>query len=217
MAQRTDPVEALERISWYLNFRQGDTLSLNKISEATGLAWATVQKYTKAIEIIQRLAPRISTTSEGVEVGRRTNSMQMFMADKAPSLAVYLFVQAQQKGAPTSELDISEHQEILNSNSEEIQKMESLGWIEKNEETIELTPLGVQIAGPAHSAFKNGKKKDDVVKIDRSQNRAVIDSSDPNKPSDSSRVQVKTAPAPGHAGEAFADYSQSDYGAPQYS
>lgn len=217
MAQRTDPVEALERISWYLNFRQGDTLSLNKISEATGLAWATVQKYTKAIEIIQRLAPRISTTSEGVEVGRRTNSMQMFMADKAPSLAVYLFVQAQQKGAPTSELRISEHQEILNSNSEEIQKMESLGWIEKNGETIELTPLGVQIAGPAHSAIKNGKKSEDVLKIDRSQNRAVIDSSEPNKTSDSRKVRFTATPTPGQAVEAVPDYSQSGYGAPQYS
>jgi hypothetical protein len=197
MPERTDPIEALERISWHLNYHPRETLSLNQVANATGLAWATVRKYAKAIETIQRLAPQISTKSEGIKVGRRTKTMENLLSDPAPALAVYLFVHARKEGGPSEALEVSEHADTLEKVPEAVEKMESLGWIERDEEAIQLTALGVQIAGPIYSEIQNGERSEDILKVDRDQEeiRAVIDSSGISRSSSKAKSSVPTGVA----------------------
>lgn len=213
MPERTDPIEALERISWHLNYHPRETLSLNQVANATGLAWATVRKYAKAIETIQRLAPQISTKSEGIKVGRRTNAMENLLTDPAPALAVYLFVHARKEGGPLEAMEVSEHANTLEKVPEAVEKMESLGWIDRDEEAIQLTPLGVQIAGPIYSEIQNGERSEDILKVDRGQEeiRAVIDSSGISQSSLKEQSSVPAADADRKrfgVGKSHMDYKQ---------
>ncbi|WP_231183527.1 hypothetical protein [Haladaptatus sp. DYF46] len=219
MPARTDPIEALERVSWYLNYHSGETLPLNRVAKATGLAWATVQKYTKAIETIQQLAPQISTDKEGIKVGRRTESMDDLLSDPAPALAVYLFVHAQQKGSPLEQLKFSEHGNTLDT--EILEKMESLGWIEMTGESVQLTSLGVQIAGPIYSSIQDGQRSKDVLKVDRNKGeiRAVIDpagSSYPSPPTRMERIDVTAGERQFNQRKSESSYTENPYNRRQY-
>lgn len=180
MPERTDPAEALKRINWHLNFRTGETLSLNEIANATGLAWGTVQKYTRAIDTIQNIAPQISCNSDGVKVGRATQTMRELLTDPSLSLAVYLFIHAQQEGSPAEPLPLSEHASTLEKTPETADKLESLGWIERTADTVRLTPLGIQIVGPVYADIHSGKGKQDVLKVDQEKGRAVVELQGPS-------------------------------------
>lgn len=155
MAERTSPEDALELICWHLNYRQGETLSLNEVAEATGLSWATVHKYVHALETLQNLAPRITTDADGVHVGARTGPMNELFSEGASALAVYLLIHARPEEDATRPLAWADHAPTLAKYAGQLDKMESLGWIERDEDTIRLTPTGVRIAGPAYSEVKN--------------------------------------------------------------
>lgn len=155
MSERTSPEDALELISWHLNYRQGETLSLNEVAESTGLSWATVHKYVNALETLQNLAPRITTDADGVHIGSRTAPMNELFSEGASALAVYLLVHTQSEEDATQPLALEDHASTLEKYSLLLDKMETLGWIERDEDTIRLTPTGVQIAGPTYSEVRN--------------------------------------------------------------
>lgn len=158
MPERTSPKEALERLAWILNYHKGEKVSLNQIAEATGLSWATVQKYTKTIEFIQKIAPEIAVDNDGICVNRRTDIVSELFSDQSTAVAVYLLEQAEIAGDPTQPLELSEHANILEKHDEAVDKIEELGWIEKTDNTIQLTPLGIQIAGSARSDVMNSNR-----------------------------------------------------------
>ena len=214
MGERTSPVEALKRITWHLNFRTGETLSLNELSEITGLAWETVQKYVKVIETIQKISPQLSYDSEGVKVGHQTQTMRRLLSDPSLSLALYLYIHARQTENPTGTLQISEHEDTLQRVPETLEMMESLGWIDRTEDTIRLTPLGVQIAGPTYAGIRKNDQQEDVLKVDRERRLAVIESAEASETTPS----VKSQDAGASWGIADStDYRQSYQKTPQYS
>lgn len=164
MPERTDPPDALRRLSWCLNFHKGETVSLNQVSKSTGLAWATVKKYTQAIEGIQRIAPSIRSTADGIEVGSQNIALVDLFEEPTRALAVYLLVQSQENGDATKEIELEDHAHLFEKHSEALEKMGSLGWIELTDESVSLTPLGVSIAGPIYSEISNGHRNDEKLR-----------------------------------------------------
>lgn len=164
MPERTNPPDALKRLSWYLNFHKGETVSLNQVSRSTGLAWATVKKYTQAIERVQRIAPSIRSTTDGIQVGSQNVALGDLFEQPTRALAVYLLVQSQENGDATEEIELADHEHLFEEHSEALEKMESLGWIDLNEEYVSLTPLGVSIAGPIYSEITNGNREDEYLR-----------------------------------------------------
>ncbi|WP_147299477.1 hypothetical protein [Haloferax sp. Atlit-6N] len=152
---RTSPKDALERLSWHLNYHQNETVSLNQISEATGLSWATVHKYAQVIENVQKIAPQISLEESGLSVGHQSKIMAEAFKDPSSALAMYLLLHAEIEGGATFPIDKSEHQQVLEEFSDTLEKLEGLGWVESTDDEISLTQLGVQIVGPLRSEIKN--------------------------------------------------------------
>lgn len=158
MAVRTSPKVALERLALNLNYHVGEMVSLNRLAEETGLSWATVQKYTKVIETVQKLAPKITIEDTGVRVDRRTSIAASLFSDSSSALMVYLLEQAEIAGEPPQPLDRSEHTKMLEKYGEDLDTIGELGWIELTEDEIRLTPLGVQIAGTIRSDLLNSER-----------------------------------------------------------
>ena len=152
---RTNPSEAIERLAMTLNFPRREPLSINELSEKTGLSWATTQKYVQLLETLGRIAPKVSVDEEGVtplELGANIYDIQ---DQKDIRLVIYLFAHAKIEGSPTASLDIEDHSDVLDQYKPVIDELEQIGWIERTEDTIQLTPEGVSIAGPAYSRIKN--------------------------------------------------------------
>lgn len=162
MAERTSPTDALEKLAWELSFHPGETLSLNQISESTGLAWATVRKYTRTLELLQKLAPTLRVREEGLQVGTRSDAMRDLFNQPASALAAYLFIHAKEAGDATEPLPWSRHEHALAKFGPVLERMEDLGWIDRDEETIRLTPLGVSIAGPTYNEVLEAEPRRDL-------------------------------------------------------
>lgn len=177
MSERTSPTDALELLSWHLNYHRGETLSLNQVAEATGLAWATVHKYLETIQEIQNVAPRVLMDADGVHIGSRTPGMEELFSQGASALAAYFLVHAQSEGNATHPIDWSDHARTLKKYTPLLEKMESLGWIERQEDLIRLTPTGVRIAGPAYLDTKSTPPLEDQLRRYRSHGeiRAVLE------------------------------------------
>jgi hypothetical protein len=148
----------MERIAWYLNYCSDETVPVNKIAEETGLSWATVRKYAQAIESQQKIAPKIEISDAGITVGRKSSSISRLFANPARAIAVYLLNNAELEGGATKPLSLEDHSEPLEYHEESVEKMEDLGWVERLENEIRLTPLGVQIAGSERSEVKNTER-----------------------------------------------------------
>lgn len=82
-------------------------------------------------------------------------------------IVVYLFTQAAapdtddatENNTPIRELPLEPHTQELEEYSETLDELESLGWIERTTDTINLTPTGVSIAGPLYSQIERDKNK----------------------------------------------------------
>lgn len=157
MSGRTSPTDVLERLAWHLNYHVGEKISTNSVAESTDLHWATVKKYSKCLEIIQKIAPHISVEQDGIKIGTQSGLVSELMEAPTTALAVYILNHAEDKGGSTEPLSTSNHSEVLDRYSDTVEKMESLGWISRSGDGVQLTPLGVGIAGPARSKVVNAQ------------------------------------------------------------
>jgi len=158
MGDRTSPEDSAERIAWELNYHKGEEISLNELAERTSLSWATVKKYTDLIETLQNVTPEIAISSDGVRSGERTDILESVLSEPEQALAVYILLQAESNGGATAKVDtgvlrtVVEDPEILN-------EMEQLGWIKRSDDDVQLTPLGVKIAGKARSEVRSSTRE----------------------------------------------------------
>lgn len=149
------PVDTLTILCWYLNHHEGETLSVDQIADETGLSWAQTQKYVMAIEKLNRIAPDISTETADIEVTEQAAVAAELFTDDAVAIAGYLFNRGLVDGDVAKPADITEH-DVLADNRDVIDNMESLGWIDRDGDAIQLTPTGVQVIGPARSRATHG-------------------------------------------------------------
>lgn len=156
MSERTSPADALERLSWILNYVDGDTQSLNSLAEQSDLSWATVQKYTTTIETIQKIAPKVAVTANGVEVGTRSKAMSDLTKDPVAALTVYIFTQAEMQGGANEPVDKALCEQVGEEFEDTLAHAIELGWVsEVSEDRVKLTPTGIRVAGPARSEVEN--------------------------------------------------------------
>lgn len=151
---RTNPSEAIERLAMTLNYPRREPLSINELAEKTDLSWATTKKYVQLLETLGRISPKISVNKDGVTSVQLSENFHDIEDEQDIQLVVYLFTHANIKGNPTAPLDLETH-EVLKNYEEEIDELSDLGWVKVSDETIQLTPEGVSIAGPAHSRLRN--------------------------------------------------------------
>lgn len=155
MSSRTNPAEALERLAWTLNYHRGETVSINQLAETADLSWATAQKYAQLLEVLGPIAPKVTTDEDGVTVRDIGTNLESIWEKKDTQLIVYLLVHAEIEGGPTEPLDYDEHYNVLHQYEETIERLDELDWIKREDDTIQLTPKGVSIAGPARSELRN--------------------------------------------------------------
>lgn len=94
---RSAPEEALERIALWLNLQEDADVSFNKISKQTGLAWATVVKYSNAIERLAACLPKVSVSDKGVHVHEAGPAFKTVVRTPSERAALALFWHDQQK------------------------------------------------------------------------------------------------------------------------
>jgi hypothetical protein len=166
MSERTSPADAIERLSWILNYVGGDTQSLNSLAEQSDLSWATVRKYTATIETVQKVAPKIAADANGVEVGSRSRAMSDLIEDPVAALTVYLFTQAEMQGGANEPIDKALCEGVSEELEDALEHAIELGWVsEVDEGRIKLTPTGIRVAGPARSeveSFDHHKAESDL-------------------------------------------------------
>ena len=67
-------------------------------------------------------------------------------------ICVYLFSHAAaDEEIPTQDLPWEKHKEAIGQFEETLENIDSLGWIERDSDTISLTLLGLKVAGPLYS------------------------------------------------------------------
>jgi len=155
MSERTSPEDAMERIAWHLNYHEGEKVSLNQVSEATDLSWATIQKYTKALEVLNRISPELSVEEDGISVGKMSGNMGRLSDKKNVSVVVYVMLHAEIEGGVTKEISADEHADFFTKHEEEITELKRIGWLEETENGVKLTQKGIRIAGQAKSEVRN--------------------------------------------------------------
>lgn len=176
MSERTSPTDALERLSWQLNYHQSETISLNQISDSTDLSWATVRKYVQAIETQQKIAPEIALDDEGVEVGRRPSLIDELFKDKAEALAVYILTRARDEGDATAPIERDAHQSVFERYDAALEQLQDRGCVEEADGRIKLTSKGVRIAGPRSGEIAGADRN-----VTTTRPREICRSSDGNK------------------------------------
>jgi len=157
MSERTDPSDALERLAWTLNYREGETLSVNELANKTDLSWATAKKYTQLLERLSRISPSIETTDDGVSVNSVGDNLACIRDRPETQLIVYLLTHAEFAGGAREPFSIENHRDVLSRYEETLSRLQDIGWVEvdENENTIRLTPTGLSQAGPARSKLRN--------------------------------------------------------------
>lgn len=156
MSERTSPVDAIKRLSWILNYVEDGPQSLNSLANQSDLSWATVQKYTAAIEVAQKVAPRIVTGSSGVEIGSKSRIISDLTEDPVAAFTVYLLTQAEIRGGAGKPVDKASCEGLSEEFENVLTQAIDLGWVsEIDEERVKLTPTGVRVAGPARSNVEN--------------------------------------------------------------
>lgn len=156
MSKRTSPTDAIERLSWILNYVDDGPQSLNSLANQSDLSWATVEKYITTIEAVQKIAPKIATSSNGVEVGSRSRTMSELTKDPVAAFTVYLFTQAEMRGNAAEPVERTLCEGLNEEFEDALEHAIKLGWVtEVDDERIKLTPTGIRVAGPARSEVEN--------------------------------------------------------------
>lgn len=152
---RTNPSEALERLSMTLSYPRREPISINELSEKTDLSWATTKKYVKLLETLGRIAPKVSVNENGVTPKEVGENLYDIGDQEDIQLVIYLFTHSKIQGSPAAPLDVEDHRDVLGQYEGTIDELVELGWIEHTGDSISLTPEGVSIAGPAYSRIRN--------------------------------------------------------------
>jgi hypothetical protein len=173
MSARTSPTDSIEQIAWHLNYHDDETVSLNYISEATGLSWATVQKYTKMIEVLNRISPEMSVEDEGIKVERKSENLEKLPDGENLSVVMYVMIHAEMGGSVTQEITTDKHAQFFEEHEEKIGELEKIGWLEETENGTKLTQKGIRIAGQARSKVRNTNISSENKHRDR---KAAVDS-----------------------------------------
>lgn len=159
MTERTSPTDAMERLSWILNYVDDGPQSLNALADQSDLSWATVQKYINTIETIQKIAPETSKSPDGVETGSKSRAISDLIQDPVAAFTVYLFTQAEMRGSPAEPVDKQLCEGLDEEFENALEQAKELGWVtEVEEEKIKLTPTGIRVAGPAKSEVENADR-----------------------------------------------------------
>lgn len=148
--------EALMEISWYLNFRQDETISVDEIAEDTGIEWGVVHNCINTLEKTQRITPDIEYNDDvTVEESESAGLEPDILEDEAYTSVLYIFITKKYDENITSPICTCEH-EVLKREENGIEEAVKVGWLERNgENKVSLTPKGVGIAGPSHSRIEN--------------------------------------------------------------
>lgn len=217
MGERTSPTDAIERIAWNLNYYPGETVTLNKLADLTGLSWATVQKYTQLMEALGRILPRIDVTQDGVEVKHQSSNVASLHKQEDLAVLVYLIIQAEIKGDPTESLEIDEHADVLEQYPSTLQNLAEIGWIKRTEGKVKLTPKGVAIAGRTRAEVRNldrGHGADRIRRYPKDGKTITVVEREPRMLEKEPRGSVDQRPERGTK----RDYSRTDdFEAPTYS
>jgi len=190
MNERTSPTDAIERLSWILNYVDNGPQSLNSLAEQSDLSWATVQKYIKIIETVQKVAPKIATDSDGVKVGSRSHTMSDLIKDPVAAFTVYLFTQAEMRGGAGEPIDRALCEGLSGKFENSLEQAIELGWVtEVDEEQVKLTPTGMRVAGPACSEVENADQflNQDELRIHHEGAEEIVTLADAETAADSSQ------------------------------
>lgn len=140
---------------WYLNYRSGETVSVNELARSASVSWATAKKYAELLEAYNRVAPTVSVTSDGVEVVSPGHNLSLISSDRETQLLIYMLFSAELNGSSLSPISVSEHKKVIRHYSDIIDELGELGLIKCNDDKLQLTPQGISIAGPARSEIRN--------------------------------------------------------------
>lgn len=150
--------DALMQISWYLNFKQEETISVDEIAEATGLDWGLVHNCIITLEKTQRITPDINY-NDNISVGkgdRESNGIEpSVFDDDAYSAVMYIFIMRKFSKDMTQPIRVSDHP-VLENLDEGVNDAIEIGWLDRvDKDRVKLTPEGVGLAGPNHSEIEN--------------------------------------------------------------
>lgn len=149
-----DSREAIVQVSWYLNFRQDEDVSIEEIAESTGLEWGRVHNCVNTLQKIQRLTPSVNYEDQ-VSVGSSGGLDTDALEDEAYECLMYIFTMKKYKEDIMEPISVSEHS-ILSDREDGIEDAVEIGWLERQGGgSVCLTPEGVGVAGPSHSRIEN--------------------------------------------------------------
>ena len=148
---RTGSTQALEILAWHLNFFPNDELSINEISKSTGLAWATVKKFSEAMELISNISPTIMNTKDGIKINSRAKIFEDIFTDDLRTAAFYLFMSAKASGKVTNQIILDEHARFRSRYEATIQKLIDLELVRQVANGVQLTAAGLALTSDIYS------------------------------------------------------------------
>lgn len=149
-----DSREDMIQVSWYLNFRQDEDVSVEEIAESTGLEWGRVHNCVNTLEKIQRLTPDIDYEDK-VSIRSPGGLDPDTLEDEAYACLMYIFTVKKYEEDMMEPILVSEHS-VLSDREGGIKDAIEIGWLERQgDDSLCLTPQGVGVAGPSHSRIEN--------------------------------------------------------------
>lgn len=148
---RTGSIEALEILAWHLNFFPEEELSINEISGSTGLAWATVKKFSEAMELINNISPTMVNTKNGIRISGRARIFEEIFTDDLRTAVFYLFLTAKASGKVTNKIMLEKHDRFKSRYESSIQKLIDLDLLKQTDDGVRLSPAGIALSSDIYS------------------------------------------------------------------
>jgi hypothetical protein len=148
---RTGSIEALEILAWHLNFFPEEELSINEISRSTGLAWATVKKFSEAMELINNISPTMVNTKNGIKISSRARIFEEIFTDDLRTAAFYLFLTAKASGKVTNKIMLEKHDRFKSRYEASIQKLIDLDLLKQTDDGVRLSAAGIALSSDMYS------------------------------------------------------------------
>lgn len=150
-----DTRRVLKTLCWHLNHHNSEDMPTEQIAEEMGLEWGTVYNHILIIDMLNRIAPEITFDNGNVTVDSSASATEQLLSDDALAVGNYIFMCGLVDSDVSREIDISDH-EFLSTRETTIENMVELDWIDRDGNTIKLTPNGISVIGPAQSSVTNG-------------------------------------------------------------
>jgi hypothetical protein len=158
---RTSASDALEQLAWHFSFFPRRKLSINEVAEATGMAWATVRKFSGSLEELTYLMPAVTLDSDGVTVVNTSERLSSIVSEPMSGAALYLFVHGRMNGSPSQSIPFARHRVFSETYGRGIEQLTLLGLAEAGNDSARLTPQGVSFASNLMGAIMAGNTFDD--------------------------------------------------------